>query len=181
MIHVNRQDELWRTIDGIAETFGMTVYDLARRGSVGLVVVIARNESHLLDGGDKPKFELGQGGVTSDDCSKVVRELMVYFQAEGERFGLPNEPEIEVCSPGVNRELRLPEHFIGAVGERVKVTASSHSPATGESMKATITGRLLAADDKRVQLIDENSKEKAIVEFLLNEVRKARVDFDFGN
>ena len=181
MILVNRQDELWQTLDGIADTFGMTVYDLAKRGSCGLVVVIARREAHLLDGDEKPCLEKGQGGVTSEDCSRLVRELIIYFQAEGERFGLTVEPEIEVSSPGVNRELRLPEHFIGAVGERVKVTASSYSTQTGASAKITITGKLMSADDKRIRVIDENHKDKPEVELLLNEVRKARVDFDFGN
>ena len=181
MAYLTRQDELWTTIDEVSSSHDLIVYDLERCGPDKLSVVIARSSDHLSDAQPKVEHELDQGGVTSDDCSRIVRELMVYFQANGDRFGLGAEPQIEVSSPGVNRRLRLAEHYIGAVGERVKITGNGKVGGDSEKVGLTVVGPLVYCDGKVAKVEDESTEDKKQVEFSLGDIRKARVDFDFGD
>jgi ribosome maturation factor RimP len=57
---------------------------------------------------------------------------------------------VDVSSPGVERPLRRPEHFAGAVGRRVKL----------RTREKRLRGRVLAADAQSVRLVfDETESE----------------------
>ena len=162
MAFLNEDDELWRHIEWLAIMVGMTVYDIERHGRGKIIVSIQKGSESIPDCMNGP-------GVTSDDCSFFVRELQAYFEREGEALGLPPEPEIEVCSPGVNRKLRLPKHYAYAVGERVKAIILPD--------KKLLLGTLVYADEGEACIADEQSK--AEVRFALKDVKSAAVDFKF--
>lgn len=181
-MYLAKNDKLWIAIQEIADSYGLEIYDLDRQGSVKLTVIISKGCQRLLEPSTERILANAQGGVTSDDCSQLVRELMVYFQANAERFSLNAEPQIEVCSPGVNRALRLPEHFNGAVGERVKVVFKE--PRQYPDLVAPIgscTGTLKAFDGDELVVCDEGSKEQLERAIKLKDLKKARVEFNFDN
>ena len=154
MAFIEQNTKLWEKLSSIAEDEALRIYDLERYGDDSLRVFIQR-----LD------FE----NVSSDDCSKLCRRLMVYFEVEGPNLGFSVEPIIEVSSPGVNRHLRLVEHFNKAVGERVKVIKKE---AAG-----SILGQIESADSKSINLIDEQTQQQ--VQLPLENIKKAHVEFVF--
>src|SRR5690349_6805719 len=119
-------------------------------------------------------------GVSVGDCSRVLRRLMVLIQAEGHAYGLAPEPEIDVSSPGINRELRLPEHFCGALGERVKVVLRPTKEVELEGGKKTslLLGRLSDCREGRLTVLDETSR--AVLTVALADVKRANVEFQFS-
>jgi len=135
MSFVDIKSKLWETLSSIADDEQLKLYDAEMTGGNSFRV-----------------FVEGKNGesVTSGDCSRLVHRLMVFFIAEGEKYHIGTSPEIEVSSPGVNRQLRLPEHFQTAVGSRVKIIPQDSSPikhvAIGE-LKSFIDGVVVVLDD----------------------------------
>jgi ribosome maturation factor RimP len=74
-------------------------------------------------------------GVDHALCARVTDELRDYLR----------EYSVDVSSPGIERPLRKPEHFAGAVGHRVKLRTLARRQLKGE---------LVAADASHVQ-VDE--------------------------
>ncbi len=57
-----------------------------------------------------------EGGIDIDDCEKVHRAIDPVLD---EADPIENAYYLEVSSPGIERELRLPEHFIACRGQNV--------------------------------------------------------------
>jgi len=57
-------------------------------------------------------------GVTIEDCERVSRAMSDRLD---EADPIPQQYLLEVSSPGLDRLLRLPEHFKNAIGEAVEV------------------------------------------------------------
>lgn len=189
MSFVEESDPLWQEIESIVRDEGLYLYDFERLTGAQLRVAIAavpNGESHALpDASAVPEAGAAgeesatpvKRGVTSGDCSRIVRRLMTFFKAEGHKWGVIEEPEIEVSSPGLARHLRLPLHFRGAVGEKVKVVcfrATAHG--------AVLTGTLAACDGEQICIeptgtLGSGSSEQICVP--LGEVKKAQVEFTF--
>lgn len=193
MSFVEETDPLWQEIEGIVRDEGLYLYDFERMTSAQLRVAIAavpNGEPHATDSRavspeagtpDAANSEAADAeaaeaqpkrGVTSGDCSRIVRRLMTFFKAEGHRWGVIEEPEIEVSSPGLARHLRLPLHFRGAVGEKVKVVCFRATP-----VGAVITGTLAACDGEQICIEPLGATEQVTVP--LGEVKKAQVEFSF--
>ena len=88
---------------------------------------------------DKP------GGVGIDDCEKMSRALNPLLdQAD------PIEQSycLEVCSPGIGRELTRPEHFQRFAGARVRVKLIR----PGQDGRRELTGTLLSCEDSVIRL-----------------------------
>jgi ribosome maturation factor RimP len=58
------------------------------------------------------------GGPNVDDLSRVSRQLGDLLDAQDTIDGAYN---LEVSSPGINRPLRKPEHFLRFVGKRIRI------------------------------------------------------------
>ena len=179
MAFIDCEDELWRCIDEIAAEEGLGVYDLEVQGQPRICVVVER----LAEGGErrsgepvKPSLTAGEG-VTSDDCARLCRRLMVYFHAEGPRLGIGEEPQIDVSSPGVNRQLRLNKHFEDAVGERVKVIPQRMESAGADAPAGPVVGKLLRADGSGICVLDDSGSRE--VTLAMDRIKKARVEFEF--
>ncbi len=178
MRFIDCSDELWQCVESIAAEEGLGLYDLEIQAQAKLCVVVARLTKEFQESGQpaKPSSKAGEG-VTSDDCSRLCRRLMVYFHAEGQRFDLGDEPQIDVSSPGVNRRLRLPKHFCDAVGERIKIVLQNPLP---EGVKpGALVGKLLKANSEEIWFSGKELGNKEL-NVSYASVKKARVDFEFS-
>lgn len=81
-------------------------------------------------------------GVDHALCERVTRELDEYRR----------EYTIDVSSPGLERPLRKPEHFAGAVGRRVKLKTAERSKVRGEVRDAGEEAVTVAADSGEIEI-----------------------------
>lgn len=109
------------------------------------------------------------GGITLDDVAQVSRVISDVLDTAEE-----DEPELlggayvlEVSSPGVDRPLTLPRHWLRNVSRLVKATL-----ADGE----IVTGRVQSADDLEVTL-DVDGTARTL---LLAQVGTAHVQVEFS-
>ena len=88
---------------------------------------------------------------------------------------VPGPYQLEVSSPGVERVLRTPEHFAGALGETV--TVKYHS----DDGPQRVRGRLVAADDTQCT-VESGTVESdcAREEITYDRVTQARTVFEWG-
>ncbi len=91
---------------------------------------------------DKPE------GVDIEDCEKMARAIDPIID---EADPIEVSYKMEVSSPGIERALTRPEHFIACMGEKIEIKL--YAPVDG---KKQIVGILTAADDKTVTVtVDE--------------------------
>jgi ribosome maturation factor RimP len=81
---------------------------------------------------------------------------------------------LEVSSPGVERPLRTPQHYIRAVGETVTIRTT-----TGSQGERRVTGQVTAADDDGFVLEGDGLPEGG-KRFSYGEVERARTVFEWG-
>ena len=94
-------------------------------------------------------------GVTIDDCAALSRRLSPLLD---EADPIPQSYCLEVCSPGVNRELTRPEHFEAWEGQPVNVRL--YRPA--EDGEREIAGLLQGFADGRLTLELEDGSQRSI-------------------
>ena len=82
--------------------------------------------------------------VTVGNCAAVSKALS--RTTEFEEL-LPESSTLEVASPGINRRLRRPEHFSGALGERLKLTVTGLDEEN-PTKKDTVTGVLVGFEEE---------------------------------
>jgi ribosome maturation factor RimP len=168
-VFLESNDILWDALSSIAKDEGLEVYDIERIANGGIRVFVDLPLDFSVSNSSKT-------GVTSDDCSRLCKRLMVFFSVEATKYGFGQDPEIEVSSPGINRHLRLKSHFVRAVGARVKLKiveqGDSNQPKT-----RIIVGKLEEINESDLDLMDEETKQRLNLPFL--SVREARVDFQF--
>jgi ribosome maturation factor RimP len=167
---VLRSKELWDIVEKTVLDHGLELFDIEiPSAEAGVVrVYICR------PAGDKT-------GVKVEDCARISRTLL-----DDERFDevFPAACILEVSSPGINRKLTKPQHFHGAIGERVKLTvtmpvrdAQTREGAVKKPGKATVRGVLQAFDGNELKVEDESLKETVSIPW--PNVHEARVDFLF--
>ncbi len=88
----------------LLDSHGFFLYDIE--------YVKEQGENYLRVYIDKPD------GITIDDCVAISREMNEILDREDY---ISDAYTFEVSSPGVERRLRKPEHFTGAVGEKIVV------------------------------------------------------------
>lgn len=164
----------------VAEGMGLRLYEvrmLSQRGRSVLRVTVDK------EGGHVP----GQG-VTVHECAQVSRELGALLDAEEP---IAHAYDLEVSSPGVERPLRAPQHFIWAVGERVAVWTYPESgyPAEMEGVLLSYQEdtQVLAVRVAPTQKKKKGQKASPVpesewqtLEVPLTAVTKARTRYDFS-
>ena len=189
MVFLDSASKLWQCISDIARDENLSVYDIELKSDHCLCVVISKpkapdgccsDDACSDDANDSKvtgivKNTTDKQGVSSDDCARLCRRLMIYFRAEGEQLELGDEPEIEVCSPGINRMLRLANHFVDAVGERIKVVR--HKNVIGDMRGGLLEGLLKSVDDVGIKLLDEQDGD--LIDLRFNDIKRAYVDYVF--
>jgi ribosome maturation factor RimP len=141
------------TIRGVVEPalapLDLGIYDLVvAAGTVRLVV-------------DRP------GGVDIDTLEAASRAVSPRLEELDEMSG---PYTLEVSSPGVERTLRTPEHFAGAVGTEVSVKARN-----ADGAMERIRGLLIAAGPDHVTLLDDGDRDIEI-----SSIEAARTVFDWS-
>ena len=125
---------LEKQIEALVESTGAKLYDIdvAKEGGRTLFqVFITRQE----------------GGVDVALCSQVSRLLSPLMDVQPPVSG---DYTLEVSSPGIERKLRKPAHFQGAIGESVKVTLKDKTRLKGEIASADGEGFVLAGEGESI-------------------------------
>lgn len=104
-----------------------------------------------------------QGGVNIDDCAEVSRELSLFLDVNPP---MEHEYRLEVSSPGIERKLIKPKHFIQSIGEKVKLKIVE----VGQ-----VIGLLKDANEKEIT-IDIDGETKV---FTYPQINKARTYFEW--
>lgn len=155
-------NEVWNMVEPVVSSLGLKLFDVEIPGGEnGILRIFIVRENGRSDTKD--------AGITVDDCAQVSRTLS---DTPGFEESLPDRWLIEVSSPGVNRRLGRPEHFVGAVGERVKVKWQ-----VAEKQYGVVKGVLSSFDGTQMVIEDEESKSPVHIQ--LSQIREARIDFNF--
>jgi ribosome maturation factor RimP len=133
------------------EPLDVELYDLEHAGGTLRVTV------------DRP------GGIDIDAVAEVTRALS---RALDDADPIPGSYHLEVSSPGLERTLRTPAHWQGAIGERVKV--KTRAEVDGERR---VEGIVAAVADDEVTL-DVDGGARRVVR--LDDVERARTVFEWG-
>lgn len=146
-----------RTIDRVTELVAPILADL------GLELYDAEHASGTL------RLLVDQPGGASIDVITTATRLISRTLDEDDV--VPGSYTLEVGSPGLERPLRTPAHFAGAVDATVTVkTTEGHDPRR-------VNGRLIAADDDAITVRADDDVEHRIA---LTDIQQARTTFDWG-
>ena len=103
------------------------------------------------------------GGVSMDDCVAITHDISPLLDVYPPVSGAYR---LEVSSPGIERKLTKPEHFMNSLGEKVKVKVLG-----GEKFKGT----LKAADEEGV-VIETKEGDKS---FSYTQLGTVKTYFEF--
>ena len=120
----------------LLEELELSLYDVEHVGGV-LRIVVQRD-----------------GGVPLDAIARLTRGLSPILD---ERDPIKGTYTLEVSSPGLERRLRTPAHFQGAIGSSVKIKLRK-----GIAEDRRVTGTLDAVTDTQVTLVDEQGTTQQI-------------------
>lgn len=106
-------------------------------------------------------------GVDIDGCELVHRAIDPVLD---EIDPIQDAYYLQVESPGLERELRTPEHYIHCVGE--KIVVKLYKPIDGQKM---LTGILSTEDGKEITL----TTTAGVVTLPIESIAKANILFEF--
>ncbi len=107
------------------------------------------------------------GGVSIDDCTNVSHAVDPILD---EADPIDISYYLEVCSPGLNRELKDKEHYLSFINSIVKLTLYK-----AENGSKTVEGTLVDFNDGPVIKVDDVAKE-----YPLSSIAKATLCDDIG-
>lgn len=143
------RNDIYDNIEKIIQSLGASLYDI-----------------EVVSEFDETIFRVmitKQGGVNLDDCAEVSRELSPFLDVNPP---IENEYRLEVSSPGIERKLINPKHFIQSIGEKVKLKITE----VGQ-----VIGLLKDANEKEI-VIEVNGETKI---FTYPQINKARTYFEW--
>ena len=144
----------------IVTDLGLELYDVEYQGGILRVVV------------DTPTG--GPAGVNMESIALITRLISREFDHSDP---VPGHYTLEVTSPGLERSLRVPKHFIREVG---KVVAIRLTAAVNGVRRAQ--GVLLSADENNivVRLNDKSTTEITEMTIGYDMIDRARTVFEWG-
>lgn len=135
----------------VAADLGLELYDVERAGGM-LRITIDR-----------------AGGLPLDDLAEATRRISRLLD---EHDPVPGTYTLEVTSPGLERNLRTPEHFARSIGDLVSVRV--RIPGEGaERVRGTIVG----VDADGITLQTDDASRRTIG---FQQIDKARTVFEWG-
>ncbi len=148
-------EQIRRLLDPILRSLGLDLWELEfqKQGPKWLLRVYIDRE-------------IG-GGVTLNDCEAVSRDLSAALDVE---YFISHAYTLEVSSPGLDRELTKPEHFVRFTGRLVKI--KTFQPIEKEKV---FRGRLSGIVGTIVQI---TNAEGAVVNIPLANVAKASLEVE---
>ena len=150
-------DALLAPIRDHIASLGFELVDLRRTGTLQRPILQVRV--------DRPDSRPGQG-VTADDCAVISRSLESFLE---NRAMVGPQYVLEVSSPGLERPLRLPEHWRRFVGRQARVRAA---PLPGK-MRVEIVA---LPDEEHVLLRREDGSEITVA---FDDIREAVLVVDW--
>lgn len=149
-------------VEPLLDDLGLEIYDIEHGGGLLKVVVdVTRTDA---EGGR-------EGGVDMEAIGEITRRVS---RALDEHDPISGHYTLEVSSPGLERTLRTPAHFVGAVGEKVSIkTVPSYD---GERR---LTGVIAAADDDGVVVRTEAAPTDDL-RLAYDDIERARTVFEWG-
>ncbi len=129
---------IYRLLEPILASFGLTLWDLEfkKEGPRWLLRVYIDREP---------------AGVTLEDCEAVSRDLGTTLEMEDV---ITHAYTLEVSSPGLDRTLSRPEHYLRSLGRQVRI--KTYQPVDGEKV---FTGALRSAEGGSVLLLTGSGEE----------------------
>jgi len=161
--------ELWKRIEEIARERELEIFDVEMPANETGFLKIYLERRRPPEAKAAENNEASNAGVNVGDCTWLSKRIL---NREDVEEILPGEMRLEVSSPGINRKLSRPEHFKGAIGERVKISTFGK-----QSEEKFYAGVLQKFDGTNLEVMKDS--EKSTVSIPLEDVRKARVDFVF--
>lgn len=141
--------------------------------------VLAQRQLHLYDvelaGRDvRVVVERPDGGLDLDVLADATRAVS---RALDEADPIAGAYTLEVSSPGLERRLRTPAHFAGAVGETVKVKLT---PAAGAARagERRLEGELASADDEGITIRTADGGDARLA---YDDIERGRTVFAWGS
>jgi ribosome maturation factor RimP len=159
------RDRLRATVERVAGSYGLTVFDLQfRRESIGWVLRVVIDRPWTPGAAaDEP--------VGVDDCGRVSQDLSAVLDVEPELLGDGDRAyTLEVSSPGLDRPLRGEEDYRRFAGRMAKIVTAA--PVDGQSH---FEGRLAGVDDG-VVLVEQGRRTHRVP---LEAIKRARLDVEF--
>ncbi len=124
-----------------------------------------------LNGAQLTVFVDREGGVGLDDLGEATKDV----SAALDRIDpLPGRYTLTVSSPGLERRLRTPAHFMRAVGETVTVRVDA-----GTADVRRLTGTLASADETGCTLTGSDVPGGE-VRISYDQIERARTVFEWG-
>ncbi|THB78927.1 MAG: ribosome maturation factor RimP [Desulfobulbaceae bacterium] len=150
MLTDNVTDRIREFVVSLLPSYELELYDIQfRREGHGWVLRI------IID---------SHSGVTLDDCSRVSREVSVFLDVEDL---IEHAYNLEVSSPGAERELRSSDECSRFIGERVRVKLFEE--LEGERV---VIGELVEAASGEIVVITEQGKK---ISMPWEKIKKARL------
>jgi ribosome maturation factor RimP len=153
--HTDRPTQLEAALRPIVEALGYEFWCLE--------LVQSRGHSLL-----RIYIELDDRHITVSDCARVSRALSDKLD---EIDLISEDYSLEVSSPGLDRPLVTPSHFVRAIGEELRV--ETHLPIDG---RKRYRAHLVAVEGAQISL----SFEKKTVSLALAQIAKAQVIPDYS-
>ena len=110
------------------------------------------------------------GGADIDAISRLARTIS---RALDEHDPIDGKYALEVGSPGLERPLRTPAHYAGAVGTTVKVKTRP-----GVEGDRRVEGTIAAADEHAVTVRTADGDDRTIA---YDDIERARTTFEWGS
>jgi ribosome maturation factor RimP len=146
----DRLETIRAMVEPVATSLDLQIYDLVLAGPAVRLIL------------DRP------GGVDIDTLEEASRRVAPLLEELDELSG---PYTLEVSSPGVERPLRTPVHFAGAVGSVVSVKARDES-----GVKERVRGDLVAADADTITIRLEGGERQVPIDT----IDQARTVFDWS-
>jgi ribosome maturation factor RimP len=140
-------DDITKLVEPICAELDVELYDLTYTGSVLQI-----------------SLEQG-GGVDVEILKKLSRQVSELLD---EHDPIPGRFTLEVTTPGLERPLRTPAHYVGAIGDEVSIKTNP-----GVEGDRRVNGVLRAANDQQVTVGEGDSARSLVYEDIL----KARTVF----
>ena len=105
-----------------------------------------------------------EGGVGLDLCAEISNELSPFLDVNPPMHGAYY---LEVSSPGIERKLENPTHFMSAIGERVKFKINGGGKEKG----------LIVSADENGFVVQIKKEE---ISFNYNDISKAKTYFEWN-
>lgn len=109
------------------------------------------------------------GGADIDAISRLARTIS---RTLDEHDPIEGRYTLEVSSPGLERPLRTPAHYAGAIGSTVKL--KTHPGVEGDRR---VEGTVTAADDTTVTVVDADGVDRTLS---YDDIERARTTFEWG-